>query len=150
MSVKQTIDQDLKAAMLAGDKERATTLRGLKSAILNEEIAKGARESGLSDQDVVSILKKEAKKRQESADLYKQANEAEREAKELKEKQVIGAYLPEEMSDDSISKLIDEAVEQFGEVNSQTMGQVIGFVKQRSNGAADGAKVAQLVKERMA
>lgn len=149
MSLKTTIDQDLKTALLAGDKDHATILRGLKSAILNEEIAKGVRESGLTDQDIVALLKREAKKRQESADLYKKAGETEREARELKEKAAISEYLPEEMSEEAIDKLIDEAIEQVGAASTQNMGQIIGFVKQRSNGQADGGKVAAMVKARI-
>src|SRR5207302_1072349 len=78
MGVKQQIDQDLKAAMLSGDKTLATTLRGLKSSILNAEIAGGKRETGLSDDETVQVLSKEAKKRQESADLYVQGGNSER------------------------------------------------------------------------
>jgi uncharacterized protein YqeY len=71
-STKQQIDADLKTAMLAGDKTLVTTLRGLKSAILYVEVAENAREKGLPEDAVVAILQKEAKKRQESADLYLQ------------------------------------------------------------------------------
>ena len=67
MSVKQQIDQDLKTAMLGGDKTLTMTLRGLKSSILNAEIEQGKRESGLSDDESINVLSKEAKKRQESA-----------------------------------------------------------------------------------
>lgn len=68
--LKQRIDQDLKQALLGGDKVLATTLRGLKSVILYAEVAKGVREQGLDDEEILRLLAKEAKKRQESADLF--------------------------------------------------------------------------------
>lgn len=86
MSLKNQIDADIKVAMLAGEKTLVTTLRGLKSAILNVEVAKGLRETGLADSEITDILAKEAKKRQESADMYTQGNSPERAAAELTEK----------------------------------------------------------------
>lgn len=150
MNIKQQINQDLKTAMLSGDKGRAMTLRGLKSVILDAEIAQGVRDTGLNDKDATAVLKKEAKKRQESADLYEQAQDNERMQKELSEKEVIDAYLPEELSEEAINTLIDGAIEAQGAVTPQTMGKIIGHVQQASNGAADGAKVAALVKGRLA
>lgn len=148
-NVKQQIEQDLKTALLAGDKDLATTLRGLKSTILYEEVALGQREKGLDDQAITAVLKKEAKKRQDSADLYDQGNEPQRRDKELAEKAVIAKYLPAELTDEEINKLIDEVVAKTGPVSLQTMGVVIGQVKAASSGAADGSRVAQLVKERL-
>ncbi len=86
MGLKQQIDADLKTAMLAGDKVLVTTLRGLKSVILNVEVAEGSRETGLADDKIISLLQKEAKKRQESADLYLQGGSVERQQAELAEK----------------------------------------------------------------
>lgn len=150
MSIKQTIDQDLKQAMLAGDKTTATTLRGLKSAILNVEIEKNQRDSGLADADVLAVLAKEAKKRQESADLYRQGGNQERAEAELTEKAVIERYLPAQLSDDELKAVIDEAVSQTGASGPQAMGAVIGAVKAKVGQQADGARIAQLVKERLA
>ena len=95
MSLKQVIDQDLKEALLAGDRLKADTLRMIKSVILNQEIAQNKRDSGLDDQEVIACLQKEAKKRQEASDLYIKAGSVERSKKELDEKKVIEAYLPE-------------------------------------------------------
>lgn len=75
--LKQKIEQDIKTAMLAGDKTLVMTLRGLKSAILYIEVAQGIRDTGLPDAEVIDLLAKEAKKRQESADLYKQGGNQE-------------------------------------------------------------------------
>jgi len=149
MSLKQTIDQDLKTAMLAGDKVLVTTLRGLKSVILNEEIATGARDKGLDDDKIIILLAKEAKKRQESADLYEQGGNKEKATAELEEKTVIEKYLPQQLSEDEIKVMIDEVITGIGEVSQQQMGQIIGAVKQKTGPASDGAVIARLVKERL-
>lgn len=148
-AIKQQIEQDLKTAMLSGDKELATTLRGLKSAILYEEVAQGKRDEGLDDTTIMTVLQKEAKKRQDSADLYDQGNDAQRRDKELAEKAVIGKYLPKEMTDEELNTLIDGVVADKGPLTQQTMGIIIGQVKQGSKGQADGARIAQAVRERL-
>jgi uncharacterized protein YqeY len=147
--LKQQIDQDLKKALLKGNKELVMVLRGLKSVILYAEVAQGLREQGLGDDEVIKLLAKESKKRQESADLYKQGGDEVRAAKELEEKQAIDAYLPQQLSDDELKKLIDTVVTEQHASSPQAMGQVISAVKQRSQGAADGARIAQFVKERL-
>lgn len=149
MSLKEKIDQDIKQAMLAGDKTLVTTLRGLKSVILNEEVAKGIREAGLPDDDVTSLLAKEAKKRQESADLYEQGGNQEKATAELAEKKVIEQYLPEQLPEEEVAKLVDEAIAQTGANSPAQMGQVIGMVKGKVGAAADGALVARLAKEKL-
>lgn len=149
MNLKQEIEQDLKQSMLSGDKTLTETLRGLKSAILYAEVAKGKKDTGLEDPEIIDVLSKEAKKRQESADLYRQGgNEAKAQA-ELTEKEVIQKYLPEQMSEDEIKKLVDEVVTGLGEVSPQMMGQIIGQVKQKAGASADGAIIARLVREKL-
>ncbi len=147
MTTKQKIDTDLKAAMLAGDKCLTGILRGLKSAVLYAELAAGKRDSGLDDQVVQQLLQKEAKKRQEAATLYEQANEPVRQQAELEEKQVIEKYLPEQLDDTAIQNLVEESIKSLAADSPAQMGQVIADVKKRSRGAADGATIARLVKE---
>lgn len=149
MSLKEKIDQDIKQAMLAGDKTLVTTLRGLKSVILNEEVAKGTRDTGLPDDEVTALLAKEAKKRQESADLYIQGGNQEKASAELEEKKVIETYLPEQLSEADVAKLVDEAIAQTGANSPAQMGQVIGLVKGKVGAAADGALIARLAKEKL-
>lgn len=149
MSVAKKIDADLKTAMLAGDKTLATTLRGLKSVILYEEVAKGLRETGLDDETVIVLLTKEAKKRQESADLYVKGGNQEKADAELLEKTVIEAYLPAQMSDAELIAVVEEAISSTGASSMQQMGQVVGAVKAKVGSAADGGRVASLVKERL-
>lgn len=147
--LKQQLEQDLKTALLAGDKDRVTILRGLKSVILYAEVAKGSREQGLSDEDILTLFAKEAKKRQESADLYTKGGRQEKADAELAEKAVIEAYLPKQLTDEELIKIVDDVVGSFDSPTPQLMGQIIGKIKQATEGRADGARIAQLVKERL-
>lgn len=147
--LKQQLEQDLKTALLAGDKDRVTILRGLKSVILYAEVAKGSREQGLSDEAILVLFAKEAKKRQESADLYTKGGRQEKADAELAEKAIIEAYLPKQLSDEELIKIVDDVVSTFDSPSPQLMGQIIGKVKQATEGRADGARIAQLVKERL-
>jgi uncharacterized protein YqeY len=149
MSIKQQLDVDLKTAMLGGDKILATTLRGLKSAVLNIEIAEGKREQGLDDQAIVGLFQKEAKKRQESADLYIQGGNKEKAELELVEKQVIEKYLPAQITDEELADIIGSSISAVGATSMQDMGKVIGLVKSKTEGRADGGRIANAVKERL-
>lgn len=147
--LKQQIEQDLKAALLAGDKDKVTTLRGLKSVILYAEVAQGSREEGLADEQIVTLLAKEAKKRQESAALYKQGGAEERANAELAEKAIIESYLPKQLSDEELSGIVDNVISELGASGLQSMGSVIANVKEKTSGQADGGRIAALVKERL-
>ena len=147
--LEQQIEQDIKSALLAHDSERVSTLRGVKSALLNLKVASGKRESGLSDDEVTKVLAKESKQRQESADLYKQGGDETRQRAELSEKAIIDAYLPKQLSEAEISAVIDEVIKSSGVNQLQAMGQVIGQVKSKVGAAADGAVIARLVKEKL-
>jgi uncharacterized protein len=148
--LEQQLEADIKTALLSGDSFKATTLRGLKATLLNVKVANGTRETGLTDDDVLAIFAKESKKRQESADLYKQGGNAERHDAELREKAIIDAYLPAQLDEAAIVALIDEAITTTGASGPQAMGQVIGYVKGRAGAAADGALIARLTKEKLA
>lgn len=150
MSLEDRISQDLKAAMLAGQQQRVMTLRGLKSAILYEKVAKKAdRESAMDDDAVIALLAREAKKRQESADLYKRGNNLDKAEAELQEKAIIDVYLPQQLSKTELSDLVDKAIQSLGATEPSQMGKVIGMVKQQAGAAADGATLARMVKERL-
>lgn len=147
--LKQQITDDLKQAMLAGDKPKAELINMLKSAILYKEVELGVREAGLNDDQIIDVLTKEAKKRQEAADMYKSAGDNEREQKELSEKTVIMAYLPEQMSDEELEALVNDVVADLNPEGLKDMGRVIGAVKTKAGASADGSKIAQLVKDRL-
>jgi uncharacterized protein len=151
MSIKEQLDVDLKTAMLGGEKTLATTLRGLKSVILNQEIAKGSRETGgLSDAEIIELFGKEAKKRQESADLYIQGGSQEKADAELLEKRVIEQYLPSQISDEQLQAIVDEVVAELGgSITQAQMGQTIGLVRARVGATADGGRIATAVKRKI-
>ena len=147
MALKQRITDDLKAALLGGDRFVGETLRNLKAAILNEEVAQNKREEGLDDATVEQIIAREVKKRNESIKLYIQGDRNDLAEVEQKEVDVIKVYLPKQLTEDEIKAIVDAAVAQLGAAGMADMGKVIGVVKSKVGNAADGALVAKLVKE---
>lgn len=147
--VVDDITAALKQALLSRDSETATTLRGMKSVILNAEVATGKRETGLSDDEVIVLLQKEAKKRQEAAQIYRDAGDEVRAEKELSEKVIIDRFLPDQLDEAEIATLVAEAIEATGASSMQDMGKVIGLVKAKAGAAADGGTIAKLVKEKL-
>jgi uncharacterized protein YqeY len=148
-TLEQRLEQDIKNALLAGDKTKVTTLRGLKATLLNVKVASGKRDSGLADEEVQAVFAKESKKRQESADLYRQGDDEERAQAELTEKAIIDAYLPAQLSEQEIAAMADEIIAQAGAQGPQAMGQVIGQIKAKTGASADGAVIARIVKEKL-
>lgn len=135
--------------MLAGNKTLTTTLRGLKASILSTEIANGIRESGLPDPEIIELFGKEAKKRQESAELFNQGGNEEKAAAELTEKKVIEGYLPAQLSDEELARIVSITIEELGGVTQNQMGQVIGKVKAKVGASAEGGRIAAAVKARL-
>ncbi len=152
--MEDKIAVDLKAAMIAKDAQRVSVLRSLKSAFTYAMVASGAVNSdgekpALSEEALQTIVAKEAKKRQESADSFMTAGQPDRADVELAEKAMIDAYLPAKLSQEEIQAMVDDAVANLDEVSMKSMGQVIGAVKAKAGPAADGALIARLVKERL-
>ncbi len=147
--LEQQIEQDIKTAQLAGDSRRLITLRGLKATLLNAKVASGKRETGLTDEEVLPLLSKQAKQRQESADMYIQGGERDRADAELAEKAIIEAYLPAKLDETAVSDIIDDVINKSHASGIQAMGKVIGQVKARTGTAAEGALIARLVKDRL-
>ena len=147
MALKEQIDNDLKAALLERRRFVADVLRNLKAAILNEEVANGKRDEGLSDTEVEAVIVREIKRRNESRTLYEQNNRQDLADNEQQEIDVLSAYLPEQLSEDEIKAAITSTINELGAEGPQAMGQVIGAVKAKLGSAADGATVARLTKE---
>lgn len=147
MALKAQLDNDLKAALLGGDRFVAEVLRGLKAVILNEEVSQGKRDEGLDDETIEKLIAREVKKRQDSATQYEAAGRPELVEAEKAESKVLEAYLPEQLSEADIQTAITEAIATLGVSGPAAMGQVIGAVKGKLGNAADGATVARLVKE---
>ena len=146
-SLKERINADLKSAMLSRDSVKTQTLQGLKAAILNEEVAKKVRDTGLDEVSIEQVIVREAKKRDEAAELFEKGGNTESAAKERSEKEILSVYLPEQMSEDEVKKVIDAVVAELKPEGPKDMGRVIGAVKSKVGNAADGAMVAKLVKE---
>jgi uncharacterized protein len=145
--LEQKLDQDIKTALLGGDKFRAEVLRGLKSVLLNEKISKGLREQGLSDDAVLALVGKEVKKRTESAELYQKGGAQERADKELQEKTILEGYLPSQLSDDELEHVVAGVMSELGD--GAQMGHVIGAVRQKVGAQADGGRIAAAVKAKL-
>ena len=150
MALKQQIQADTKAALLGGNRFEADTLRSLKAAILNEEVAKNKRDEGLEEAEIEQIIAREVKKRRESIRLYEANDRQDLADSELKEVAIIEKYLPKQLSEDEIRSEVKAAIAQLsGEVSMQQMGQVIGGLKSKLGNSADGATLAKIVKEQL-
>lgn len=146
MALKEQINNDLKAALLGGNRFAGEVLRGLKATILNEEVAQGKRDEGLDDSIIEQLVAREIKKRNESAVIYDGANRPELAESERTEAKILGVYLPKQLSEAEISDVIGRIIKQLGASGMAAMGQVIGAVKKELGNTADGALIAQLVK----
>lgn len=145
MSLKHTIDQDIKAAMLAKKKDELTALRAIKSAILLAETEKGGGDN-LSDDGELKILTKAAKQRKDSADLYLKEGRQDLAEKELGELEVISRYLPKQLSDEELEDNLKKIITEIGASGPQDMGKVMGIATKTLAGKADGKKISQVVK----
>jgi uncharacterized protein YqeY len=151
VSLKDQLQLDLTSAMKARNEVALSTLRMLRAAILNAEVA-GTTPVALDDEAVQAILKSEAKKRHESAELYEGAGRTELASKERAELEIINQYLPAAMNDEELVGLVDAevaAAASAGVTGPKAMGQVVKAVRDRAGSSADGARIAALVKERL-
>ena len=146
--LKDRLRADLTAAMRARDQVRMRTLRMALSSITNEEVA-GASARDLTDEEIVRVLTREARKRREAAEAFSAAGRTERAAAERAEGVVLADYLPAQLSDDELAALVDAAIAETGASSMAGMGQVMKAVTPRVAGRADGARVAAEVRRRL-
>ena len=149
MDIPQQIDADIKSAMLAGEKIKLEVLRGLKTAIQYEAVALGVKDQGLNQEQAQKVLAREAKKRGDTAEIYQKANETERADKELAERALINAYLPEQAREADVAKAVDAEIAKLDNPTPADMGKVIGAVRGQLGPGADGSVIARLVKEKL-
>lgn len=147
--LKQKLQEDLNASMLAKDETRTSTLRLLLSALGYYEINKGGAGYEATDEDVLSVISKEAKQRKDSIEQFKNANRTELVEKEEKELAILESYLPAQMGEEEIRSLIKQAVEQTGATNMQDMGKIMPELMPKLKGKADGGLVSKIVKEEL-
>jgi len=146
MSIKESLRSDLTQAIRSRDEITSGTIRMVLTAITNEEVA-GKEARVLSDDEVITVLSREAKKRREAAEAFESAGRSDRAALEKAEGEVIGRYLPAQLSVDEIKKMIADAIVSTGAKGAGDMGKVMGAVKALIAGKADGSIVSNLVKE---
>lgn len=149
-ALKDRLRADLTAAIKARDELRSSTLRMVLTAVTNAEVA-GKESRELSDEDVVSVLSSEAKKRREAAEAFEQAGRAEMAAKERAESEVLADYLPAPLTEAEIADLVTSAIAQTGarEQGMRAMGMVMGAISSQVKGRADGAVVAAEVRRQL-
>ena len=147
MSLKKQIDEKLNQALKAKDKSTYPTLRLVVSAIKDAEIAartKGQKE--MSDSDIMAILKKMIKQRNESCEVYKKAGRSELLENETKEIEVINQFLPKQLSDEETKIICQEAIKSVGASSMKDMGKVMGVLKSKHSDTLDFSKVSSIIK----
>jgi len=161
MSLKETINQDFKDAFRAKNETQLSIMRMLLAAIKNKEVEKRTRLSKsepiekleelsqLDDQEVIEVVSSEIKKRKDAAAQYKQGGREELAAKEEKEIVVLSVYMPEQMGEEEIKKLVQEAIKKVGATSMQDLGKVMGALMPQVKGKADGNLVNKIVKEEL-
>jgi uncharacterized protein YqeY len=144
MSLLARVQADTTAALKAGERERVTALRMIVS-----ELQRAHKEAAGTEADEVAVLQRERKRRLESAGAYREAGRQDLVAAEEREAELIGEYLPEQMSDDELAAIVGDVVAETGAASPKEMGRVMSMVMPRVQGRADGKRVSALVKERL-
>lgn len=147
MSLKEKITQDLKDAMKSGDSFKRDTLRLLDSAIKNAEIEKKKRETGLGDEEILEVVSRAVKQRNDSIRQFIDGGRPELAEKEKAELEIIKAYLPEQLGEDEIRLVVKEIIAGAGEVKPSDMGKIMGQAMGKLKGKADGNIVKKIVGE---
>lgn len=151
--MENRIQTDIMLAMKAKDDVVLTTLRGVKTAIMQYKTSsnfKGDRNSNLPDSEVIKIMQKLAKERRETAEVYKNAGREELANKELAEADVIEKYLPKAMTEAEVEELVKVAITEVGATSMKEMGLVIKNVNAKANGRTDGKTISSIVKRLLA
>ncbi|MFG2723543.1 GatB/YqeY domain-containing protein [Streptomyces canus] len=151
-TLKSKLQEDLTAAVKERDELRSSTLRLTLTAITKEEVA-GKAKRELSDDEVLKVITKEAKKRREAADAFAQGGRAESAEREKAEGEVLAGYLPKQLSDDELNDIVAQAVEEAraaGAEGPRAMGAVMKIVNPKVAGLAEGGRVAAVVKKLLA
>lgn len=146
MELFDKVSADIKAAMLARDKVRLETLRGIKKEFIEAKTAKGG-DGSLSDEAALKILAKMAKQRRETAQIYNEQNRLDLRDNELAEAAVIEEYLPKQLSDDELTAEIKKIIEQVGATSPAHLGKVMGVASKALSGRADGRAISAKAKE---
>lgn len=141
-----SLGREMQDAMKAGDKVRLATLKLLISSIKNAEVAKRGE---LGDDERLDVVAREYKKRQEAAQEYRKAGREDRASTEESEAEILKEWMPEQLSEEEVERLIDEAVTETGAASPAEMGKVMGVLMPKLKGRADGKMVSDLVRKKL-
>lgn len=148
MSLKTKIMDELKVAMKSKDQLTLSTLRFLNAQIKNKEIE--ARPNEITEEDILGVIKKSVKQRQDSIEQYKNANRQDLVDNETAELKILETYLPEQISDDKLQVMVEESIKESGATSMKDMGQVMKLVLEKAQGQADNKKVSEMVRKTLA
>ena len=144
MRLEEKIQQDIKAAMLAKEREKLESLRAIKAAILLAKTADGSE--SVADDALVKIIQKLVKQRKETAVIYKEQNRPELAEKELMETSYMEVYLPKQLSEEELTAEIKKIIAEVGATSAKEMGKVMGVASKALAGKADGRAISTIVK----
>ena len=144
MRLEEKIQQDIKAAMLAKEREKLESLRAIKAAILLAKTADGSE--SVADDALVKIIQKLVKQRKETAVIYKEQNRPELAEKELMEASYMEVYLPKQLSEEELTAEIKKIIAEVGATSAKEMGKVMGVASKAVAGKADGRAISTIVK----
>ena len=145
----ETVKKDLVAAMKAGDKFKLNVIKMLKSALMNEEINLGGNGSGLTDDQVLAVIKREVKKRNSSIEEYTKYGKVDTVEELKKEVDILSVYLPEEMSEEELAKHVDEIIAEVGAETIKDMGRVMKELTAKYGSSIDMSKASGIVKSKL-
>ena len=146
MSLRDDISRDTKEAMRDRDRPRVEALRMLSAALKNADIEKG---EPLAEDEELTILRRQLKQREESAEAFRKAGREGQARKEESEADIVRCYLPAPLSDEELKRVIDEAIEETGAASMRDMGAVMGRATERTGGRADGKRLSAFARERL-
>lgn len=147
--LQEKLQEDLKQSLIEHNEQKLSVIRMLKSAIQYFEIQKEGANYTATDEEIQDVIAKEVKKRREAIDLYEKGERPELAEKEKAELLILQSYLPEQMSEEEISKLVAEAIAQTGANSMKDMGKVMGMLMPKVKGKADSGMVSNLVKQKL-
>jgi uncharacterized protein YqeY len=152
MSLRQRLEDDLKAALKAGEKDRLGCLRMIKSRLQEKQVdlrGKKGLEAKLSDEDVMGVISAYAKQRRDSIESYERGGREDLAARERAELKIVSTYLPQQLDEDAVAAIVDEAVKESGATQPRDMGAVMKLVMPKVKGRADGKTVNRIVQSRL-
>ncbi len=150
MSLKEQIGEDIKTSMKAKDKIRLETVRGIKKAILEKEVALRPKgQDSLTEEQEIALLAQQAKQRRDSIEQYKKAGREDLAEKEQQELIIIETYLPEQLDDTKLEEIVDKIIVDVGATSPKDLGKVMGPAMKELKGKADGKKIQEMVKSKL-